>query len=84
VVTIIGKQVESMAVNYVKMTADTMAKLPEQKQAEVYDFANFLRLNSTDIAVRKSFKKASILKLVGIGASGKNDIALNHDKYLYE
>jgi hypothetical protein len=73
-----------MAVNYVKMTATTMAKLPEQKQAEVYDFAKFLRISTKDVVAKKSLKKASILKLVGIGSSGKNDIALNHDKYLYE
>jgi hypothetical protein len=73
-----------MPTNYVKMTAATMATLPAQKQAEVYDFAKFLRINAKDIAVNKSFKKASVLNLVGIGSSGKSDIALNHDKYLYE
>ena len=73
-----------MAANYVKMTAATMATLPEQKQAEVYDFAKFLHVNTKDVVAKKPFKKASVLKLVGIGSSGKSDIALNHDKYLYE
>jgi hypothetical protein len=66
------------------MTAAEMSTLPAQKQAEVYDFAKFLRINTKDADVKKSFKKASVLNLVGIGSSGKGDIALNHDKYLYE
>jgi hypothetical protein len=73
-----------MITNYVKMTAAAMSLLPEQKQAEVYNFAKFLHINTKDTVSTKKLKKASVLRLVGMGASGKNDIALNHDKYLYE
>jgi hypothetical protein len=72
-----------MSIDYLKMTANTLATLPPAKQAEVYDFATYLKVRTSSIT-RKHVKKDSVLDLVGIGESGKNDIALNHDKYLYE
>ena len=73
-----------MSANYVKLTANTMTQLPEEKQLEVYDFVNFLRTSTKMIQPKKVSKKTSLLKLIGIGSSGKTDISLNHDKYLYE
>lgn len=60
-----------------------MATLPTEKQAEVYDFAKFLKKN-TPTRIKKTKKKASILDLIGMGESGCSDISINHDKYLYE
>ena len=72
-----------MSTNYIKLTIDTMESLPAEKQVEVYDFAKYLK-KRTKSTVRKITKKASILKLVGIGKSGCSDISVNHDTYLYE
>jgi hypothetical protein len=73
-----------MSENYPKLISHAVVELPVEKQAEVYDFARFLKAAAT-IRVRKAArKKASILDLVGIGASKECDIALNHDKYLYD
>lgn len=72
-----------MSANYVRLTANTMEVLPEEKQAEVYNFAKFLKTKSKN-NTKRSIKKISILDLIGIGESGYTDIALNHDKYLYE
>lgn len=72
-----------MSANYIRLTADTMETLPPQKQAEVYDFATFLRTSSKS-AARKKSKKGSVLNLIGLGKSGLSDISINHDKYLYD
>lgn len=72
-----------MATSILKMTVDTMTSLPVDKQEEVYDFARFLKASARP-ATRKNHTNGSILGLVGIGASGKGDIAVNHDNYLYE
>jgi hypothetical protein len=73
-----------MRANYIRLTADTMENLPSEKQVEVYDFAKFLKTSSKAIAVTKKTGKASVLDIIGIGASGAGDIALKHDTYLYE
>lgn len=72
-----------MPANYVKLTIDTMSELPSEKQIEVYDFAKFLR-TTTKKESQKKPRNNSILKLIGIGQSANGDIALNHDKYLFE
>ena len=72
-----------MSANYVRLTANTMEVLPEEKQAEVYDFAKFLKTTSKN-NTKRTVKKTSVLELIGIEESGYTDIALNHDKYLYE
>ncbi|MBN1981175.1 MAG: DUF2281 domain-containing protein [Chitinivibrionales bacterium] len=72
-----------MAYDYIRLTVNTMEALPAERQVEVYDFAKFLK-EKTKTALKKSTKKSSILNLIGIGKSGCSDIALNHDKYLYE
>ncbi len=72
-----------MAYNYSQLTADTMEKLPADKQAEVYDFATFLEAKTQKHLPHRT-KKSSLLDLVGIGRSGKSDNSVNHDKYLYE
>ena len=74
-----------MPANYVKLTADTMGVLPREKQAEVYDFAKYLRASSKAVSANsRRRKKGSVLNLIGLGKSGVGDIALNHDKYLYD
>jgi len=72
-----------MATSILKMTVDTMTSLPVEKQAEVYDFARFLKARTKPM-IKKNDRSCSALGLIGIGKSGKGDIALNHDKYLYE
>jgi len=73
-----------MAFDYLKMTVDTLATLPLEKQVEVYDFAKFLKTTAVRPVIKKKTKKGSLLKIVGLGKSGAKDIALNHDKYLYD
>lgn len=74
-----------MAADYLKMTVDTLATLPPEKQEEVYDFAEFLKANSTTkTAAKQSNKKGSVLNIIGLGKSDVSDVAQNHDKYLYE
>ena len=73
-----------MAADYLRMTAETLATLPLEKQEEVYDFAKFLKTSSASATGRKKEKKGSVLNLIGLGKSGVGDIALNHDKYLYD
>jgi len=72
-----------MSTDYIKLILNTMGALPPEKQIEVYDFATYLR-DKNKKNVKKSIKKTSILKLIGIGDSGCSDISKNHDKYLYE
>ena len=72
-----------MPANYIRLTLNTMGSLPPEKQVEVYDFAKYLR-EKTNKNVRKTTKKTSILKIIGIGKSNCSDISKNHDKYLYE
>jgi cytochrome c len=72
-----------MSYNYPKLTTSTMEKLPVDKQAEVYDFAEFLETKARKHQPHRA-KKASFRDLVGLGRSGKSDISVNHDKYLYE
>jgi hypothetical protein len=71
-----------MASDYLRMTADTLATLPLEKQEEVYDFARFLKANTTHTATIEKKRKGSVLNIIGIGKSGVGDLALNHDKYL--
>ncbi|MFH0918899.1 MAG: hypothetical protein V1913_00940 [Fibrobacterota bacterium] len=71
-----------MAANYLKMTSDTMEALPVEKQAEVYDFAAYLKTKSKTRTMRS--RKSSLLSLVGMGRSKHTDVSVNHDKYLYE
>lgn len=72
-----------MAYNYAKLTVDTMEKLSPEKQAEVYDFVSFLEAKTRKHRDHRA-KKTSLLELVGFGRSGKTDVSVNHDKYLYE
>lgn len=72
-----------MPANYIQLTSDTMEMLPNQKQAEVYDFATFLKIGSKS-NIRQKNKKGSVLNLIGLGRSGTSDISINHDKYLYD
>jgi hypothetical protein len=73
-----------MSVDYLKMTIDTLAKLPLEKQEEVYDFTLFLKASSKQEAAKEHKRKGSILNIIGLGKSGLGDISLNHDKYLYD
>ncbi len=73
-----------MGADYLRMTTETLATLPPEKQEEVYDFAKFLEASSADVTGRKKEKKGSVLNLIGLGKSGVGDIALNHDKYIYD
>lgn len=73
-----------MAADYLKRTVDTLASLPLEKQEEVYDFARFLKETTPRPAAGGKVKKGSVLNIVGLGGSGARDIALNHDKYLYD
>jgi hypothetical protein len=74
-----------MAVNYEKIIVETMSELPTEKQAEVCDFAKFLKSkDGANRVVKKKGKKGTVLSLIGIGKSKSNDVALNHDRYLSE
>jgi hypothetical protein len=73
-----------MAADFLKMTVNTLATLPLRKQEEVYDFAEFLRLSSVRTSPRKHNRKSTVLEIIGLGKSGIGDLALNHDKYLYD
>jgi hypothetical protein len=72
----------TMPANYIQMTSATMEALPDIKQAEVYDFATFLKIASKDDFQKKT-KTGSVLNIIGLGKSGTSDISINHDKYLY-
>jgi len=72
-----------MSIDYLKLTKSTMEWLPPTKQAEVYDFAAFLKSKTKNITSPKKSQK-SILDLIGIGQSDVKDAALNHDNYLYD
>jgi hypothetical protein len=72
-----------MIPDYAKKLADTAATLPLEKQAELCDFAEFLK-KTTETKTAKKSGKSSVLKLIGIGKSGVSDISRNHDKYLYD
>ncbi|MBN1604799.1 MAG: hypothetical protein JW915_24530 [Chitinispirillaceae bacterium] len=72
-----------MTIDYLKMTIDTLAALPREKQEEVYDFTQFLKASSKQTIKRKK-RKSSILNIIGVGKSGLGDLSLNHDKYLYD
>ena len=73
-----------MAPDYVKMTVEALSVLPAKKREEVYDFAEFLRASTDVTMVKKKRKKGSVLNLINLGKSGRTDIALNHDAYLYD
>lgn len=73
-----------MAVDYFKMTVDTLATLPIEKQEEVYDFTMFLKSISKQGTAKTKKRNGSILNIVGLGKSGLGDMSLNHDKYLYD
>jgi hypothetical protein len=45
-----------MPANYIQLTSDTMESLPNQKQAEIYDFASFLKIASKS-NIRQKTKK---------------------------
>lgn len=71
-----------MSANYVRLTASAMETMPPQRQAEVYDFAKYVKERGKNAGVKR--KRASVLTLIGIAESRMGDIAGNHDKYLYE
>lgn len=71
-----------MAVDYLKMTVDTLATLPIEKQEEVYAFALFLKSISQQSTLKKQKRNGSLLNIAGLGKSGLGDMSLNHDKYL--
>jgi len=73
-----------MAVDYLRRTVDTLASLPLEKQAEVYDFVNFLKEKTKEPAAKEKGKKGSVLNIIGLGKSGIGNVALDHDKYLYD
>jgi hypothetical protein len=73
-----------MRANYIKLTANTMETLPAEKQAEIYDFAKFVKEKTKNSTKKSTRQNASILDIIGIGESGCSDISLNHDKYLYD
>jgi len=73
-----------MTVDYLKMTVDTLATLPLEKQEEVYDFAKFLKATTAKPEVKRVSKKKSVFNIIGLGKSGLKDVSLNHDKYLYD
>jgi hypothetical protein len=73
-----------MAADYLKMTIDTLATLPMEKQQEVYDFTQFLKASSKQNTTKAKRHKGSILNIIGLGKSGLGDISLNHDRYLYD
>lgn len=76
-----------MANNYPKFIAETVKDLPVKEQAEVYDFAKFLKARNNVKKSRnpnvKTKPRHSILDLCGIGESDVTDGSINHDKYLY-
>jgi hypothetical protein len=73
-----------MATDYMRMTIDTIATLPREKQEEVYDFVRFLKTSSGKTTGKEKTRKGSILNIIGLGKSGLGDLAINHDKYLYD
>ena len=75
-----------MATDYVRLTSGAMEKLPVSRQAEVYDFVEFLksRAPAKMHTLPKKKRTASVLDLIGTGASHVGDVSVNHDKYLYE
>jgi hypothetical protein len=73
-----------MATDYMRMTIDTIATLPREKQEEVYDFVRFLKTSSDKTAGKEKTRKGSVLNIIGLGKSGLGDLAINHDKYLYD
>jgi hypothetical protein len=72
-----------MIPNYPQMVADTVSKLPINKQAEVYHFAKFMK-SKTQVKSNRKPKKGSVFDLFGTATSKVTDGSVNHDKYLYE
>lgn len=73
-----------MPTDYLKSAYETMTTLPLEKQEEVYDFVNFLKMATVHSPVKHRTKKGSVRNIIGLGKSGLCDISLNHDKYLYD
>jgi hypothetical protein len=73
-----------MAQNYVELTAEEMKDLPRTKQAEVYDFVQFLKARKTKGRRGTRRSNSALLNLIGMGRSDSTDVSVNHDKYLYD
>ena len=71
-----------MSQNYVQLIKTEIEALPLKKQAQVYDFAKYLKSRSRHKLHGKK-SRYSIRKLVGMCSSDVNDLSVNHDKYLY-
>ena len=77
-----------MPADYIKLITSATAELPADKQLEVYDFVQSVRCrykkSPKSAKVSKIQTKDSLLGIIGIGDSGRSDIAANHDKFLYD
>ena len=73
-----------MTPNYPEIVAETIAGLPVAKQAEVLDFAEFVRLGVGSKIQPSRRKSGSVLGLFGTCKSSVTDGSVNHDRYLYE
>jgi hypothetical protein len=73
-----------MTPNYPQMVADTVSELPITKQAEIYQFAKFMKSETKVKNKKKPVKNSSVFDLFGTATSKVTDGAANHDKYLYE
>jgi hypothetical protein len=75
-----------MSPNYPKLIAETVQVLPVPEQAEVYNFAEFVRTKTpTRRPVRRSaLRQKSVFDLFGKAVAKVTDASINHDKYIYE
>ena len=73
-----------MTPNYPEIVAETIAGLPVAKQAEVLNFAEFVRLSVASKIQPSRRQPGSVLGLFGTCKSCATDGSVNHDRYLYE
>ena len=73
-----------MVPNYPQLIAKAISELPIAKQAEVYQFAQFLKQSLKARFSKQKAEKQSVFDLFGTAKSDVTDASINHDKYLYE
>lgn len=73
-----------MAPNYSQLVANAVSELPITKQAEVYNFAKFMKKEAKGETQKKILASPSVFNLFGTATSKVTDASVNHDRYLYE
>ncbi len=75
-----------MTPNYPKLIAEAVQALPVVEQAEVYNFAQFVRTKAVERrpSRRSARRRKSVFDLFGTAVAKVTDGSINHDKYLYE